>query len=1409
MSGPMIKANKQIENNDFEQQSVLSPDTVEQSIEENPAMDNEEWEERLFLLNGNQRKLKHKPLEDNHGSTREFEFEDGSIKINDWIQVEPSRLNGEIWGNVEDKENNLTYVSKGGMADFTIPGAKSEKAQMMTINIVMPEEGESTVFFMLNEPVEVKFGKDFRVELEYGKYAKVDAASKGTMYFRDAKIYYKDKMIKECAQAECDEKGLRFNGQDTLRFEDWVVEEEEQKKEQQGEKGEEAGKNFRVTEAELFFDTKGVHFILPQSISLYINGEEVVLEYKKVENQISAKEFKFDKKEWELQKGFKIYLKETGGIVTERQNASQKEKIVSYNIWEGGRVSYKVPNLLREPERKASLGWLSLEAVANKEANINFAFKYNDPIQLTLSESDNSFFLFIKNGVYDGVGNEIRFQNSELYYQGKKYTDINELIGDESGIHLPEGLELNLKKEEFQKDVLSEEEWEDFSDEEAKLQLALKFDKDNIGLNTHKETIYRTVDGFGKIKNVTQEEEGQESGDLYLKNIPLILVDGKWNKRIPKKLKGNEEAIEGVTISDVKENGKIFTANKGEPISLTYEVMDLELEADSGTATYKKTITLENLEIKDGKLVVEKVSIEQEAGITRESEEEAKELFNCTVSGSIVQNSEWAEFTNQGLLMKEGKATLGTLSIEGFLGFLSGEVNYPEGSLHVNASSEKEAEMSPFFELEKEVALNIRLPIPGTAGLLKAKFGIEPSAKIGGSLDLTANRHKSFGEGWENGDKLSLGGEIGVQAEAGIGASAGLEAGITYVSNIDLLITASLMAQLSAQLGLYTKLMYQETEKANNKKKKQFTQVENLSFQGEIGGALVGEITLGSNAKFLFWKKKVFELELYNETLGEIKVAMEAEKDKDEKGLFSGWKLLNKEKFAKALGRSVNLNLNRIERQQILDKRRQEILDDAKKGADNAWAALMELENGEKDCLIIVSEEQKNALQQEMKRKKKEVASKIGKYKKLLKKEKIIKQKEIIENQSEIARQENIYNNALKDIHLPDEFREKALLGGMREEDYAKADIDMNSIDFIMYKVLGEVSEQNLNRILETKENKKWIRKWETDKLDSYTKEVEKEKMLHEGTRFGLKYNEEAVDGYKENASYYRILRSKVGDLKSKEDIQAENDIRKKMTKNLVAIVKLDAENKNKDNLLKNTEKKININSKKEKNLAQKTLLQKKNQELEKQIKNILGKKFPFVYSEIIEENPNMTIEELLRIAVTDKYKDKEIGANAMEKEQLMEVCFHSKFDSHGILVNDHAKEASHAWLKEMDDVVEERSGIENMTLKKLMKDAQKKKVYESIASSQIKKAQAEHRKKIAEENIQTIKDRITEIENYIADCISKLALLENFAVGALNHKNFNANTAKEAVRMYAEDYLGKIKPESEKMEEAASSGVV
>ena len=99
---------------------------------------------------------------------------------------------------------------------------------------------------------------------------------------------------------------------------------------------------------------------------------------------------------------------------------------------------------------------------------------------------------------------------------------------------------------------------------------------------------------------------------------------------------------------------------------------------------------------------MEKVIIENEAGRDQASEDEAKEIFNCTVTGSIIQTSKWADFTKEGLRMEVGKPTLGKVSLDGFLGFLSGEVDYPEGSLRVEASNKKEAEAKPILELEKE-----------------------------------------------------------------------------------------------------------------------------------------------------------------------------------------------------------------------------------------------------------------------------------------------------------------------------------------------------------------------------------------------------------------------------------------------------------------------------------------------------------------------------------------------------------------------------------------------------------------------------------------------------------------------------------------------------------------------------------
>ena len=46
-------------------------------------------------------------------------------------------------------------------------------------------------------------------------------------------------------------------------------------------------------------------------------------------------------------------------------------------------------------------------------------------------------------------------------------------------------------------------------------------------------------------------------------------------------------------------------------------------------------------------------------------------------------------------------------------------------------------------------------------------------------------------------------------------------------------------------------------------------QAEDAKIFGEVGASLVGKVSLGSDVKFLFWKKNILDLELYSKTLGE------------------------------------------------------------------------------------------------------------------------------------------------------------------------------------------------------------------------------------------------------------------------------------------------------------------------------------------------------------------------------------------------------------------------------------------------------------------------------------------------------------------------------------------------------------
>ena len=380
--------------------------------------------------------------------------------------------------------------------------------------------------------------------------------------------------------------------------------------------------------------------------------------------------------------------------------------------------------------------------------------------------------------------------------------------------------------------------------------------------------------------------------------------------------------------------------------------------------------------------------------------------------------------------------------------------------------------------------------------ILRAKFGLAPSAKIGGSIELAADRKKSLGEKWAEADRLQLGGDITVNGEAGIKASAGLEAGVPYLANIDLVLVASLMAAIAAGVHMETSL---KSENKNGKKK--IRQAEDLTFQGETEAELNGAVNLESNMKFLFWKKQLFDLELYNKEIASVKLSLEAAKKPGSGGAFKGWDLKNGEAFAQGLSKSVSLDFKDKEgRERKREEKRNKILEDAKGKAENAWAALMELESGQKNCAIILKVEEKTELEKQTEKLKSQVKEKINSYLSVLNKEsKRLKKtsdrlnKKLENDRVELERLDKLQSN---------EFSKKAEMGGFSKKNYKEnTPSEVIAVDFMIARTLGEVSEENLAKISKEKD----------------------EELLHQGTFFG---SDTSAEVYSQYTSYYRMLKA-------------------------------------------------------------------------------------------------------------------------------------------------------------------------------------------------------------------------------------------------------------------------------------------
>lgn len=1140
---------------------------------------------------------------------------------------------------------------------------------------------------------------------------------------------------------------------------------------------------------------------------LKINGNVVKLKHKPLqEMNAGTHEYYFEPEELILEKSLKLKPDKTEGEVFSYTNNANlhgnTDESVRY-LSMGGSVDVEIPGL-----EKQTINLQSTCIVMPKGEKGEVFLLFRDPVVSELAD-DKRYKLELNNGRYvksaaDNNGT-MYFQGSNLYYKDNPVAENVWLEWDQKGLHMDKPGDLILEQ-----DKLDEDAWKGFDREE---ELLLSFEEEGPMImsqgSEEEEISYKTLDGMAEVLDPEYDPDKDiATGNLALYDFFMRYISPKEKLILGKNVKVGDKKIEGVTVTFSGEDNDLLNVEQKKEHKLELEILP---EGEFKGVTANVPLVLENIGIKDSRLVIGNARVDIRAGGELNNEtEKLKKLFDCKISGSIAYSSSSVKSTEEGIEITEGGISLGSLKVEDFLGFLSGEGDYPKGFVTVTSKKEKEADTSNLFKFgEHNLSEGMDISLPPPVDFLDLKLALSPSADIGGEIGGTISRGESFGNPWKQGDMLAFSdGHFNLKGNASITGTIGLIVK-AVVASAGLALNAGLNASLDANLKAGTSFAYQESEK-------KLQQSENLTFDGDVTATLGGTIAFEGDVKLLFWKMQLFELKKEKEDIVTTGIAFSGSKDKNQKGLTKGWAVKDGKAFFKALSKEsikqIGVKPTELQREKEIDA----ILKDAGKETENAWAALAELKrSGGKGVGILLEEEEKAKLAPQIEEKKKEAKKNIKKYKEALEKEKDRLAGVIKRAKEEVNAEKERVKEIMREADLPDEFRQKALWGGFKEENYKDVSPEMTSIDFIIYKVLGEGSEQNMEMI--RSRNRSEVAAWQT--LGPLARSRREEALYHEETSFGEAYNEGGIAENRKDASYYKMLQKKVADLRTEEGEKKEEIIKKNRNKiqdlkgfGIMWQSEL-KENKVKENKRKSVEKNI------DKKINQINLLKEKNTKLESEMKQSLLEELPEKYRAIIEENPSLTIKELLQIAVTDQYNNKKIGASAEEKEQLLERCFHTKFMSKGLLIGDGAKDASDAWMKEMNDILRDRlknkedilkkNGVkltrdekrltsENVTLKGLIQQASREKTFELIASREAKIAEKQKSLKKAEAEEIRLEERSSKIEKILQDCEQKLMALKENAMEALTDKAFDAKKATTAIKIYTEDYLGKIKVESD-----------
>lgn len=1052
----------------------------------------------------------------------------------------------------------------------------------------------------------------------------------------------------------------------------------------------------------------------------------------------------------------------------------------------GGLADVEIPGV-----KTQVIELLNTNIVVSKEGNVEVFLLFGKPIVFNVEE-DERYRLELNNGRYVKLtatdNGTMYFYGSNLYYKDKPLAEGMMLEADQKGLHMNVAGDLIIDQKKLDKEAL-----EEFGAEE---QILLSFEEDGPKLMSLGERVeevsYETLDGRAEVVDTVYDSKSDSStGDLILHDFLLRYVSPKEHLILAKQMKTEDKKIEGVTVTFSDKRQELINVEQKKEHRLDLEI---EPEGEFKGVTVQIPLVLENIGIKDGNLVIGNARVDvkgsRSSNETTEDETKLQKLFNCTIVGSVAYSSESVTTSKEAIEIKEGNVTLGSFSVEDFLGFLSGQGDYLDKFVEVKINKEKEADTSKLFQFgEENLSEGLEISLPQPLDFMGVKIKVEPSASIGGEIgakmtwgDKTLSLENGY---FDANGNASMTGEIELDAKAIIASAA-------------LVLSGNLSAQINSNASVGTSFTWQNEK---------MEQASDFTFRGEAKANLDAGVSFASNIKVLFWKKKLFKLEKEKKGLVETGIVLEGSKSKDGKGIKEGWKIKDGRVFFKALSqeyvKQIKLELSEPEKEAKIDA----LLADAGSETEEVWMALVELKRKGNEVGILIEEGEKNKLEPQITKMQEKATDKIEKYKDIAEKEKKRLEKVIKSVEEELAAEKTLLESIRQNAELLDGFRQKALWGGFDEKKYDNASPEMTSIDFIIYNVLGEISKENLEQV--TKEERSHEHKWKTMSEDV------KEEIYHEKTGFGVAGDYTVVDKYKKDASYYRILHKRVADLKeylmTAKEWKTESEIKEKIEKNEEEYTKLEATLSNEENGLYNTLKQCKEKNEKEK--IQKKIktttetinsLFTKNLELDKSIDNIFIHKFPDKYREIIRTNPELTVRELLEIAVKDEYGEKTIDATAEDKEKLLEACFYTKFKAKGTFIKLGEEKASGAWRKEIDATLKERVKDRNdimrkdkkgITLETLVKEASKVRAFELIASSGERMAKRKENIAESEAEKERLITRISQMEQIKKDCIDKLKALKENTTKALDHKNMDANAAKTAVDIYTEDYLGKLNP--------------